>query len=177
MKTSKRVSKAKHGGRDAKNGKDAMTVLVADVMSTRVKTARPDTSLDAAMDVMVSREIGHLPVVDPAGVLLGIVSKTDLVRERFLDGETDVTAKQMWTAVSMLDALLEPGFHEDGDATRCVADIMSKRVRTVRDSSTLAEAALAMTKYRVHGLPVVTDEKVLVGFLSSLDIVNWVAAN
>jgi CBS domain-containing protein len=47
----------------------------------------------------------------------------------------------------------------------------------VRDTSTVAEAALAMTKYRVHGLPVVSDENVLVGFLSSLDIVNWVAAN
>lgn len=155
--------------------KDAMKVEVGAIMSKKVKTARPDTSLDAAMDVMMTREIGHLPVVDEDGVLMGIVTKTDLVRERFLDGETAVGTKQVTRAVNMLDALLDNGFHEDGDATKNVADIMSKRVRTVKDTSTVAEAALAMTKYRVHGLPVVSEDNVLVGFLSSLDIVNWVA--
>jgi CBS domain-containing protein len=170
MKTSKRAGLAK-------TGKDAMKVGVSAIMSRKVKTARPDTSLDAAMDVMVTREIGHLPVVDEDGVLMGIVSKTDLVRERFLEGETTVSTKQVWKAVSMLDALLDEGFHEDGEARKSVADIMSKRVRTVKDTSSVAEAALAMTKYRVHGLPVVSADNVLVGFVSSLDIVNWVAAN
>ena len=155
--------------------KDPMKLVVSEIMTRKVKTAGPETSLEMAIDVMVNKEIGHLPIVDRDGVLMGIVSKSDLIRERFLDGDThelDHTA-----AVSFLDELLSHGFHEEVEVQRSVADIMSKKVRTVRENATVAEAAVTMSKFRVHGLPVVSQDNVLVGFVSTFDIVAWVASN
>lgn len=159
----------------ATSTKDPMKINVAAIMSKKVKTARPDTSLEAAIDVMVNKEIGHLPIVDDDGVLMGIVSKSDLIRERFLDGETHEVDHR--AAVSFLDELLSHGFHEEVEVSRSLSDIMSKKVRTVKDTSTVAQAAVTMAKYRVHGLPVVSEQNVLVGFISTFDIVNWVASN
>jgi CBS domain-containing protein len=156
--------------------RDAMKVDVAEVMTKKVKTARPETSLSAAMDVMLAREIGHLPVVDGDGVLVGILSKTDLIRERFMEGDTGELERKVSAAVTLVDTMWGEGFHEE-DEGRSVSEVMSKRVRTVRADATLAEAAVTMAKHRIHGLPVVSDDDVLVGFLSSLDIVTWVAAN
>ena len=49
-------------------------------MSTIVKTISPDASLDEAQRVMVTRDIGRLPVVDDSGHLVGIVTRTDILR-------------------------------------------------------------------------------------------------
>jgi CBS domain-containing protein len=166
MKTVKRV---------ASSNKDPMKVNVASIMTKKVKTARPDTSLEMAIDLMVSKEIGHLPVVDDDGVLKGIVSKSDLIRERFLDGDTHEVDHR--AAVTFLDELLSHGFHEEVEVRRNLSDIMSTKVRTVKDTSTVAQAAVTMAKYRVHGLPVVSEKNVLVGFISTFDIVSWVASN
>jgi CBS-domain-containing membrane protein len=50
------------------------------LMSPRVVTARPDWSVAAAARVMDARQVKRLPVVDQQGVLIGIVSRSDLLR-------------------------------------------------------------------------------------------------
>ncbi len=157
------------------DGLDPMRVLVTRIMARRVRTVRGGMSLEAAMDLMMQAEIGHLPVVDDDGTLVGILSKTDLVREHFINGETGATEVRI-PGKNGVTYSPGPGFHEAVEAQKSVADLMSTRVRTVRDDATVAEAALAMSKHRVHGLPVVSGKNALVGFLSAFDIVDWVAA-
>ncbi|MEF8852423.1 MAG: CBS domain-containing protein, partial [Haloarculaceae archaeon] len=53
---------------------------VEDVMSTDVKTIAPDADAMAAFQRMQQNGIGRLPVVDETGNLVGIVSRTDLMR-------------------------------------------------------------------------------------------------
>lgn len=53
---------------------------VADVMSTDVKTVSPDADAMEALQHMQQNGVGRLPVVDEAGNLVGIVSRTDLLR-------------------------------------------------------------------------------------------------
>jgi CBS domain-containing protein len=50
---------------------------VADVMSRDVVTTRPDANAYVAADVMLDRKISSLPVVDDAGVLVGLITQTD----------------------------------------------------------------------------------------------------
>ena len=50
-------------------------------MTRNVKTIRPDTLLPEIEGLMVTFDIGRLPVLD-AGELLGIVTRTDVLRER-----------------------------------------------------------------------------------------------
>lgn len=161
----------------AQKGLDPMGVPVSAVMTRRVKTVRPDTSLDVAMDLMMAKDIGHLPVVDDAGALVGIVSKTDVVRRFFMDGENVEVETVRVPDRRGVSYSPGGGFHEDVLLSRTVAEVMSRRVRTVVDSAPLAEAAISMSKFRVHGLPVVSQKNALVGFLSTFDIVDWVATS
>mgnify|MGYP001565607960 CR=1 FL=1 len=155
---------------------DPMLVGVVKIMSKKVKTVRPDMSLEAAMDLMVEFEIGHLPVVDAEGKLVGLLSKSDLVREHFIDGNTSETNIR-FSGRNGVTYSPGGGFHEDDEAQKMVSDVMTKRVRTVVETATVAEAAITMSKHRIHGLPVVSSKKSLVGFLSTFDIVGWIAAS
>jgi CBS domain-containing protein len=53
---------------------------VADVMSTDLRTITPDTDAMTAFQQMQQNGVGRLPVVDEAGDLVGIVSRTDMMR-------------------------------------------------------------------------------------------------
>lgn len=53
---------------------------VEDVMSTDVKTITPDADALEAFQQMQQNGVGRLPVVDEAGNLVGIISRTDLMR-------------------------------------------------------------------------------------------------
>lgn len=51
---------------------------VAEVMTTEVVCCKPQTSIEEARGAMKNRRIRHLPVVDDAGRLLGLISIGDL---------------------------------------------------------------------------------------------------
>jgi CBS domain-containing protein len=55
-----------------------------DVMVRDVLTVGPDTSVAEAVAMLVKHDISALPVVDPDGYLIGILSEADLLeREEF----------------------------------------------------------------------------------------------
>jgi CBS domain-containing protein len=54
-------------------------IRVDDVMSRRVITVGPDETLAVCVRLMAEHEISGLPVVE-AGRLVGIITKTDLIR-------------------------------------------------------------------------------------------------
>ncbi|MCY0922510.1 MULTISPECIES: CBS domain-containing protein [unclassified Streptomyces] len=58
----------------------AGSTLAKDLMTTPAITVRPDTTLARAARIMAERHIKRLLVVDPAGTLQGIVSRTDLLK-------------------------------------------------------------------------------------------------
>lgn len=53
---------------------------VGDVMSTELQTVAPDADAMTAFQQMQQGGVGRLPVVDAAGDLVGIVSRTDMMR-------------------------------------------------------------------------------------------------
>jgi CBS domain-containing membrane protein len=55
------------------------TLMVKEVMSTDVVTTRPDTPLRNAAELMFTRKIGCLPVVD-GSKLVGILTEADFVK-------------------------------------------------------------------------------------------------
>jgi CBS domain-containing protein len=54
---------------------------VSELMSSDVLQVEEETSLLEAIDLMLDEKVGALPVVDDRGVLVGIVSYVDLLRE------------------------------------------------------------------------------------------------
>lgn len=55
-------------------------VAAQDIMTTPVNTIPPDASIEDAATVMVSNRSNPLPVVDESGRMIGIISRTDILR-------------------------------------------------------------------------------------------------
>lgn len=51
---------------------------IQDVMTESVITVSPDTPIEDAAQIMTSRRIGGLPVVDEHGLVLGLITETDV---------------------------------------------------------------------------------------------------
>jgi CBS domain-containing protein len=140
-------------------------ILLAEVMSRDVVCVTTDVSVEALTAMLLERGIGAAPVVDAAGFPIGVVTKTDLVRERSENGANEEI---------LCDELID-GMHVTDVARATVADIMMPIAFTLREDEPLGRAAALMTVERVHHLPVVDADGRVVGMLSSLDFVRWMA--
>jgi CBS domain-containing protein len=54
---------------------------VRDVMSSGVRTAGPDDSVESVMKLMSQEQVRRIPIVDERGSLVGVVSQADLARK------------------------------------------------------------------------------------------------
>lgn len=59
-------------------GRDVNAAKVADAMSSRVVTCKPDDPIEAALDKMAESQVRRIPVVDEMGGILGIISQADI---------------------------------------------------------------------------------------------------
>ena len=57
----------------------AVGLIAADLMTTPAITASPETSVRDAARILVEHHVNHLPVIDAAGQLAGIVGRSDLL--------------------------------------------------------------------------------------------------
>jgi len=62
--------------------------LVGEVMTADVLCCGPETAIDEVADLMRCRRVRHVPVVDPAAGLVGLVSIGDVNAHRFACCET-----------------------------------------------------------------------------------------
>ena len=136
---------------------------VAAVMSPRVLTAYPNDSLLEAADVMVTSHIRHLPVVDEAGRLVGILSERDLRAALGVPAD----ALQHWP--------LSPA------RTRKVRELMTSPVFSLRPEQPVSQAITTMVNRAIGALPVVDRENHPIGIVSYLDVLrglrrSWTSA-
>jgi CBS domain-containing protein len=120
------------------------TPAVEDFMSTAVITLKETDALSAAQIEMHLAEIRHLPVVDTRNHVVGVVSDRDILRNR-----------------TKLD-----------DEPLPVAQIMSRRVRTVRAATPAHEAASLMLEQKIGCLPVIGEEEQIVGIITESDFLR-----
>ena len=143
-------------------------------MNREVISVQPDLLLTSLENLFVSQDLSRVPVIDDAGVLLGIVSKTDLVTHHLDEGDSvdhRIAGMPDREGVRRVGA----GFHMDTENGDTVADLMCQTVVTVTEDTTIGRAAELMAVNRVHGLPVVAVGGEVIGWISALDVVSWVA--
>ncbi|WP_203924500.1 CBS domain-containing protein [Rugosimonospora africana] len=134
---------------------------VVDVMTTAVVSVGADTGYKRIADLLVARGISAVPVVDPDGVVLGVVSESDLLPKlNYPDrvGRHPLLSRRRDTIRRAL-----------GDTA---ADLMSSPATTIRPDASIARAARLMEAARVKRLPVVDDADRLVGIVSRRDLVR-----
>ncbi len=80
------ISAKDYGTRVILQGKNGKDVLARDVMTSPVLTVGPETKIVDGMQIMTTKKIRHLPVVEN-GELVGVVTLADLVRAVVADQE------------------------------------------------------------------------------------------
>ena len=139
------------------------------IMTKSVVTVTPETNILEAADIMLRRHVSALPVLDPAGKLVGIVSEGDFIRRSEIGTQRK---RGRW-----LKFILGPGqaatdfVHEHG---RKVGDIMTRDPLTVTEDASLDEIAKIMASQGVKRLPVMRGER-LVGIVTRSDFLPAVA--
>lgn len=127
-------------------------LTVGELMTPEPIVIREDEPLARAAMLLDEHRITGLPVVDAAGILVGVVTQSDLLRAR--------ATEHLWKSW--------PGLS--------VRHLMSRPVLTVRRSSSVEEAVRLMEQQRVHRLVVVDDAGLVpVGIFSTTDVIHQIA--
>jgi len=132
-------------------------VQVRDLMTRSVRTLGRNDKLSTADSLMQSERIRHLPVLDEAGRLVGIVSQRDL----FFSALVQALGYGSTTHDRMLNRIL-------------VKEVMIENVVTTTPETLVTDASRIMVDRKIGCLPVIEDEQ-LIGILSESDIVSAVA--
>jgi acetoin utilization protein AcuB len=127
---------------------------VRDVMTCTPLTVDLETSLREAAGLMKQRGIRHLPVVDRAGRLMGILTDRDIRHAAFMPA----LSEQLSRDPRRLKAPL-------------VRDVMTWSVVTTDPEATLVQAGLTMFQRRIGSLPVIENGR-LVGILTERDMLT-----
>ncbi len=114
---------------------------ISQYMSRSVVTVTPQTEFHRAFDLMRSRNIHHLPVVD-GGRVVGIVAERDLLLAAANFGSSEVP----------------------------IGEIMRSPAVCVGESALLKEAARLLVVRHIGSLPVLDAKKALVGIITETDI-------
>jgi len=132
--------------------------LVRDWMTPEVITITPETSLSEAHELMKSKRIRRLPVMDH-GRIVGILTLGD-VRAAEPSGASTLS---VWEANDLLAKLK-------------VVEIMSRSPVTIQQLASIGEAAKIMLEKKFSGLPVVDGAGHLAGIITESDIFRLVAS-
>ncbi|WP_332450258.1 CBS domain-containing protein [Methanoculleus sp.] len=129
----------KHGG----NFLAAINEGLREIMTPHLVTMPVAGSIADAVDIIINRNVGGIPIVDADDNLKGIVTERDVM-------------KVLTTARS----------------SRRVEDIMKSSVRVTSPDTPVGNVCREMVKCRFRRLPVVVDD-VLCGIVTATDIMNY----
>ncbi len=128
---------------------------VRDTMDKMVRTLTGDHRLYHALQLMEEKNIRHVPIVDGADRLVGIISDRDIKRQ--LNAAYDTDSETINDRLLML---------------RRLADIMTTSVVTVMPSHNVRQAAACMLEERISAVPVVDEGGHVCGIVTTTDILR-----
>lgn len=80
-------------------GRESLEMPVSGIMTPKVVTCRPETSIDELMEIMTSGRFRHVPIVED-GRIAGIVSIGDVVKHRVAEIEAESQAMRDYIAMA-----------------------------------------------------------------------------
>lgn len=128
---------------------------VKNLMQTSVATVRGSDTLTAVDDLMKTGWVRHLPVVDAANRLLGVITQRDVLKASMSSmASADPVTHQRWL-----------------DQVR-VRDVMTKKPITIGPEADLSEGVDKLLLGKFGCLPVVEEGK-LIGLITETDFLRY----
>lgn len=137
-----------------------------DLMTPDVVTVPPETPVMAMARLLSDRGISAVPVLDPAGVVLGIVTEADLIRR--LAGEEDKPSSWFGALFSDPASQAERFARTHGVTAK---DLMTEKVVAVTPETTAAHIAHMMEEQKIRRVVVLEGDK-LRGIVSRADLLR-----
>ena len=134
--------------------KDKKAAKVKERMTRSPATVKPNDGLKDAIWKMEHGHFRHLPVVDEQEKLIGMLTDRDirLIRPSLAFTNKEDAMVQLWSISVQQAAVFDP--------------------ITIKQETTLKEAAELMLRWHVGGLPVVDDREKLVGMITYTDLLR-----
>ena len=130
-------------------------VLAKEVMTSPVITAKFNTCLRDAENILKEKKITGLPVVNDRDEIVGVIS------EKHLLSIYDIRSKETDVA--------DMAFRLPYECRTWVEEVMTKEVISVTEETPLREVCRLMVENHIHRVPVLRGKKV-VGIISTLDL-------
>ena len=157
-----------------------MDHTVSDVMQRKPAVVSPEWSVAELERAFFRHQCSGFPVVE-AGALVGVVSRSDLVRRLAVERAREGQISDFFRESHALERGAADDFKRAEVAAIAerrrgcrVADLMSPADFVVTPETPIREAAALLVDHHIHRVPVVENDQ-LVGILGSLDLVGLLA--
>ncbi|MBN1957646.1 MAG: CBS domain-containing protein [Desulfuromonadales bacterium] len=140
-----------------------------DIMTKEVVSVTTDTSLKELAKIFVETRYSNIPVTDESGVLVGMISETDLIEQQ--------KPLHIPTVMAFFDGVFylnsEKRFKQEVDRVTAttVGELYRKDPVTCQPETTTRDLAALMSQHKVHLLPVI-DNQQMIGVVSRLDLIK-----
>ena len=124
---------------------------IDEIMTTELATLSQDDSLEDATELMGSKGIRHIPIIDSENALLGLVTQSDVLAA----SASNLSGKELERTPSDIR----------------IGEFMTRDVATVDERASLRQAAIFLQRHKYGCLPVVTDGR-LHGIVTDSDFVG-----
>jgi CBS domain-containing protein len=137
-----------------------------ELMSTPVVTVFPEAGLKEVAQCMVAHRVSGVPVVNHSGLLLGIISESDLVSKLEYEEQGQGPTGLLDRLAHAVGAVADRKLH-----ARTAAELMTSRVIIAEPDATVRELAHLMTIHVVNRIPIVESGRVI-GIVTRADILR-----
>lgn len=135
-----------------------------DIMSTKVITVSPETTIEDVSKLLVIHRISGIPVVDSKGKVIGLLSESDIIF-REIHHEPHLVEK--------LGDMILPRTIRASDRTGSTAgEIMTSPAITAREDAPIKDLIRPITEKKIKRIIIVDMENRPVGIVSRIDIVK-----
>ncbi len=122
-----------------------MNELISSIMTTNVVALSPSDNLSQARDIMMSKHIHHIPIVEN-NKLVGMITAWDM----FKLGKTSAEL-----------------------AETKISDVMTSRVAALDPDQHIGAAAEVLMEHLFHAVPIVNDNRELLGIVTTYDLLKY----
>ena len=142
------------------------------VMSRDVISVKENIPLSTAWHILQNAQVKAAPVLDAQNRVNGIVTQSDLTKWLMNEMSADVSIKTVQHNVQHNSQKYVQQFQ----ATP-VGVVMSTPVTTISAERHIVEAIPMFVERKIHHLPVVDSNRVIVGMLTRTDLLTWLEQN
>jgi CBS domain-containing protein len=142
-----------------------------DVMTKPVISVGTDQTVASAIEIMLSRRISGLPVVDGAGSLTGMITEGDFLHRSELGTQRK---RPRWLEIFTSSGKLADEYTRS--RARKVGEIMTTDPVTATEDAPLEDIVALMEKHHIKRVPIVRTEKP-VGIISRSDLLHALATH